>query len=373
MDSTTNPVLPTDVYAYYVVVTPGNTFTSMLGHAAIRMECPSAGLDYCFTIKSPEIGNEFVAMTLRTLRAGLVPEKTAQFYHDYESEGRKVTEYKLNLTIDEVRHLWKLLDGYVAQGLYRKLDYIHHGCAQEMASMIFAAVPERGLDVDAIANELLPYKNRRQILARYMNPCWWKGFIGHSLYGGSPDEPVTGANKLIMPLDVVAALQKAKILQTTTALSLTPPIEGRFRGGSVEGFSPFRFAVLFLLLCLVPWSTPLTHYTLWTLHFLVGLSLVWIVFVSKTPGTEWNWFLIPFCPLPFLLLHWTGRHTYLFYSLVLLAFLLFMLVNLGKIFFIEQVLIVTGILIRTIYHIQTLSPTLPLYGEGDHLAINSKT
>ena len=94
----TKPALPTDVYAYYIVVTPGNTFTTMLGHAAIRMQCPSAGLDYCFTVKSPEIGNEFTAMTLRTLRAGLVPEKTQQFRHDYESEGRGLTQYKLNLT-----------------------------------------------------------------------------------------------------------------------------------------------------------------------------------------------------------------------------------------------------------------------------------
>ena len=46
--------LPTDVYAYYVVVAPGETISSILGHAAIRMVCPSAGLDYCFTIKTPE-------------------------------------------------------------------------------------------------------------------------------------------------------------------------------------------------------------------------------------------------------------------------------------------------------------------------------
>ena len=55
----TQASLPTDVYAYYVVVTPGNTLASLFGHAAIRMSCPSAGLDYCFTIKTPEISDEF--------------------------------------------------------------------------------------------------------------------------------------------------------------------------------------------------------------------------------------------------------------------------------------------------------------------------
>lgn len=346
----TDSALPTDVYAYYVVVTPGNTFTTMLGHAAIRMQCPSAGLDYCFTVKSPEIGNEFTAMTLRTLRAGLVPEETQQFRHDYESEGRGLTQYKLQLTIDEVRRLWWLLDSRVAQGLYRNIDYIHNGCAQEMVEELMAAVKERSIDFDAIANELLPYENRRQILARYKNAHTWRGFLGHSLYGGSPDELVHGTDKLIMPLDVAAALQKAGLAEDAELLSEPTYTD------STPFFSPLMAAVLFLLLCLIPVNTPFIHYTLWTLHFLVGLFLAWLIFVSKTPGTEWNWFIIPFCPIPFLLLRWTGRRTYLFYSFILLAFLLFMIINLNKLFFIEQLLIVAGIFIRIIYHSFNINP-----------------
>lgn len=346
----TKPALPTDVYAYYIVVTPGNTFTTMLGHAAIRMQCPSAGLDYCFTVKSPEIGNEFTAMTLRTLRAGLVPEKTQLFRHDYESEGRGLTQYKLNLTLEETRHLWQRLDTRVAQGLYRNLDYIHNGCAQEMASEIMAAVQERSINFDAIADELLPYENRRQILARYRNTCTWKGFLGHSLYGGSPDETVKGTDKLIMPLDVASALQKAGLADEPELLS-EPTLTD-----DTPFFNPFVCAVLLLLLSLIPVSTPFTHYILWTLHFLTGLLLAWLILVSKTPGTEWNWFIIPFCPLPFLLLRWTGRRTYRFYSFILLAFIAFMIIHLNKHFFIEQLFIVSSILIRTIYKSFNINP-----------------
>ena len=60
--------LPVDVSAYYVEVTPGSTYASVFGHAAIRMSCPSAGLDYCFTIKTPEIKDEFFDLLFGHLR-----------------------------------------------------------------------------------------------------------------------------------------------------------------------------------------------------------------------------------------------------------------------------------------------------------------
>ena len=339
----TKQALPTDVYASYVVVTPGNTFTTMLGHAAIRMQCPSAGLDYCFTVKSPEIGNEFTAMTLRTLHAGMVPEETAQFFHDYESEGRGISEYRLNLTLDEVRLLWKQLDDEVGRGLYRRLDYIHHGCAQEVSSILFAVVQERGINFDAIADELLPYVNRRQILARYMDCSRWKGFVGHSLYGGSPDEDVRGTDKLIMPLDLAAALQRARLVGEPTVCSVSTI------NTEATGFRPLLFSVCLVMLCLVmPASNQTFHYTLFMLHFLIGLLITWMVFVSRTPGTEWNWLVVAFNPIPFLVQKWSGPHIWRLYSLILCALLVFMLTGLGRLFFIEQMLCIAALFIRTI-------------------------
>ena len=343
-DSTTRS-LPTDVYAYYVVVTPGNTFTTMLGHAAVRMQCPSAGLDYCFTVKSPEIGNEFTAMTLRTLHAGMVPEETEQFYQDYESEGRGISEYRLNLTIDEVRRLWKLLDDEVARGLYRRLDYIHHGCAQEMSDILFAAVQERGIDFGAIADELLPYVNRRQILSRYMDCSQWKGFVGHSLYGGSPDEDVNGTDKLIMPLDLAAALQKAQLTGEPAVCSVPT-----FDAGEKLFFDPSRVFMFFLMCCLlIPAMDKTFHYSLLILQFLIGLLITWMVFVSETPGTEWNWLIIAFNPIPLLIEKWARPLTYGLYTAVLWSLLLFMCYYHNERFFFEQELLITAMSVRTLY------------------------
>ena len=343
-DSIATAILPTDVYAYYVVVTPGNTFTSMLGHAAIRMQCPSAGLDYCFTVKSPEIGNEFTAMTLRTLQAGLVPEKTEQFFHDYVQEGRGISEYKLKLTLNEVRTLWQLLDEEVGLGLHRNLDYIHHGCAQEAFTILSAAIRHRNIDFDAAANRLLPYENRRQILARYKGADDWMGFIGHSLYGGSPDEPVRGTAKLIMPMDVAQVLNAERLTEGEHVIALPKLVMSK------PLITPLVLAVMFLLLCLLPLQCRVCNAMLLMSHFLISILMVWLVFVSKTPGTEWNWLIIPFNPIPTLTIRWAGHRTYMFYAVVLSAMLVFMLLHLGHLFFTEQIFIVAGLLMRTIYH-----------------------
>ena len=341
--------LPTDVYASYVVVTPGQGFTSMLGHAAIRMYCPSAGLDYCFTVKSPEIGNEFVAMTMRSLHAGLVPEPTPQFRQDYAAEGRGISEYRLRLTTEEARRLWQLLDEDVALGLHRRVDYIRRGCAQDMFSFVQAVTAPRHINFDSIADSLLPFSTRRQILSRYMDTSRWKGFIGHSLYGGSPDEPVHGANKLIMPLDVAAALTQAglaaepKLVVRQTVADTSP------------AFTPFMFAVVFLLLCLIPVSVPVVSMLCSTVYFLVGMLIVCIVFVSPTPGTEWNWLMIAFNPIPPVVQKWTGRRTCQLYALALLALLIFMSANLGQLFFVEQLLCVVGLFVRIIYKLYNIN------------------
>lgn len=337
------PALPTDVYADYMVVTPGDGFTSMLGHAAIRMYCPSVGLDYCFTHKSPEIGNEFTAMTLRTLLSGLVPEPTAMFVDDYRSEGRGISRYRLRLTVEEARRLWKLLDDEVARGLHRHMDYIRSGCAQEAFAMIQRAVAGRNINFDRLADESIADDTRRLISVRYGNLRKWKDFAAYTLYGGSVDETVRGAEKLIMPLDIANVLEKAGLAEApeivcTPAAENTPP-----------AVTPLLCAIIFFVLCLLPLQNRIVNRMLSVAHFLAGILIAYMVFIARTPGTEWNWLVLIFNPVPFLISPWAGRRTHMAYCGILFAFLVFMLACLGRMFCIEQVLIVAGVFIRTIY------------------------
>ena len=321
--------LPTDVYAYYVVVTPGSTIASIFGHAAIRMSCPSAGLDYCFTIKTPEIKDGFFDIFFGHLRMGLVPEETVMFRDDYTKEGRGITEYQLDLTLDEARQLWKTLDDQVARGLYWNMDYVNNGCTQVTFDALYDLMRMRdGLNVDEKIREALPIRTRRDAVLKYLDPSTWMGFILHSCYAGPIDEEVSPRRLVVVPADGAKVLDEAGIILAKEELSrssVTPLSEQH------TWFTPLMASVLLLLLCLIP-SRKVDYVTI-PLQFVLLLLLGSLAFFSQSSGFGWNWLIIALFPLTAPI----G--------------IIYMLFHMGGIFCLPQLVVVVAFLIRTIYFI----------------------
>ena len=292
----TEASLPTDVYAYYVVVTPGNTVASMFGHAAIRMSCSSVGLDYCFTIKTPEIKDELFDILFGHLRMGLVPEETAMFRDDYTKQGRGITEYQLNLTLDESRRLWQALDEQVARGLYWDMDYVNNGCTQVTFDLLYDLMRVRdGLNVDDVIRTALPIQTRRDAVLNCLDPNTWWGFLLHSCYAGPLDEQVSPRRLVVVPADGAKVLEQAGLVLSKEELSrssVTPLPEQRI------------------------WFTPL------------------MALFSRSSGFGWNWLILALFPLT---------------SPVGIIYMLF---HMGSIFSLPQLVVAVAFLIRTLYFIQ---------------------
>ncbi len=336
--------LHTDVHAALVVITPGNTPASLFGHMAIRMWCPSAGLDYCFTGKIPEWGNEFVTAVFKRVKLGMIPEETKMFREDYRKEGRGITEYELELTLDEKRRLWMLLDKEVSKGLANDMDYVTHGCGVIATNMVLAAIYERHLYLTTIIDKYIDGNTRREILTRYFDYESWEGFIAHSIYAGCLDEEVRGDAKLIMPQDVITVFGAASLIRGKNVICRpTVKVEDNVY------LSPLVFAILFLALCLVRFD--MLDYPIKALHTLVGLFMCGVVFVSNAPGTEWNWLVVLFNPIISVLFWLRIKNVHWVLGIVTLALLLFMIIKHDSIFCISQMLIVGGFLIREIYKI----------------------
>ena len=177
----------------------------------------------------------------------------------------------------------------------------------------------------------------------YRDLRYWKDFIAYTLCGGSIDETVQGADKLLMPPDVANVLEKAGLAEAPEAVC-TPAAEN-----IPPAVTPLLCAIIFFVLCLLPLQNRIVNRTLSVAHFLAGILIAYMVFIARAPGTEWNWLVLIFNPVPFLISPWAGRRTYMAYCGILLAFLVFMLAYFGRMFCIEQVLIVAGIFIRIIY------------------------
>ena len=105
---------PNFVTASLVTASPGEELFSCVGHAFIRLECPTFKLDYCFSDESENVRDRVFAFLAGRLKMGMFSVPTEKLLDDYRKDRRGVRQYRLNLAPDVKQRLWKLLDGKVA-------------------------------------------------------------------------------------------------------------------------------------------------------------------------------------------------------------------------------------------------------------------
>ncbi len=104
------------IRASLMIASPGNVLYSCVGHAFIRMECPTHGLDYCFSYESEGVRQKVLKFLSGNLKMGMMAVPTDGFLSQYRNNGRGVMEYNLNLSIPYKQKLWELLDSRVEAG-----------------------------------------------------------------------------------------------------------------------------------------------------------------------------------------------------------------------------------------------------------------
>jgi hypothetical protein len=326
---TTAASLPTDVSAHYVLVTPGETASSILGHAAIRMSCPSQGLDYCFTIKTPEIREEVIDMLFGHLRIGLVPEETSHFRQTYMKEGRGIIEYRLALSLDDTRRLWQQLDGQVARGLYLDLDYVNNSCTQVAIDQLYEQLRTRSdLQIDEVIRKTIPVQTRREAVLRYFDQSTWWGFLLHSCYSYYPDEKVSPRRLVVMPQDAAAVFREAGLVTEETVVAKQEK-SAPSSGGA--WLTPLLASALFFLLCLLPFRQ--VDWLAVPLQILSLLLFILLSVFSHASGIGFNWLILALFPL-------TAP-----------VGIVYMLCHMGDIYSLAQLLFVLGFFVRALYYL----------------------
>lgn len=128
--------LATDVFASFIIAEPSNDIYSCCGHCAIRMQCPSHDMDYCFTYSfSNTLANKFRFFN-GTGEGSFVPMYTHEFLEEYRENHRGVMEYRLNLTLEEKRLLWQSLDENAHSSSHWKYDFLKTNCSAMCAYII---------------------------------------------------------------------------------------------------------------------------------------------------------------------------------------------------------------------------------------------
>lgn len=327
------------VTASLVIAEPLHALYSVFGHATLRMECPSFGLDYVFTFESdPNIGT-FMTGIAGKAKAKYVAVPTDTFIRDTRLAGRGLKQYKLNLTHHEKQELWRLLDEEMMAGAYRNFNLLFTNCLTTSILNV-----QRCLIGEHFEWGKLEYPqtlNDGELFRHAVRHSPWAEFL-FITFGGTAYDRRSIQEFRLTPETIVPMLRKATITNDSTGVSrfvITDPGTTLVESSGKDKATPITpnivlggLLLLTLLITLAEWVlhwhqvAKVYDILLFTAQLLVSLLMLYVTFFSEMFVTQWNWYLVAFLPLP--LLFWLLRRKkiapslWLCYSIVLVLFIL---------------------------------------------------
>ena len=292
------------VIASLLVADPGTVMYSVVGHACLRLQCPTFGMDYCFSYESEGVQNRVLDFLAGKLMMGLFAIPVEEYCAQYREEGRGVYEYTLNLPVEVKRELWRVLDEHIAQGHRLPYDYFHRGCAITIVDFVKEALGESVIVYDKSLRE--NQLTAREMYFHHTQPSMWVRFLCVFIVGGEADIVHSNDRQLIVPMDLVYAWQQAKI-NGKPLLASEPNILVKGEPKVADGwFTPMVLAILLLILSIANlfWNRPYFNWLMLAAQTLVGCFMTYLICFSDLCCTDWNWLIIPFNPLPLIFWHW---------------------------------------------------------------------
>lgn len=287
-----------------LVADPGNYLYSVLGHAALHMQCPTFGLDACFSYESESAKSRVADFLAGKLMMGLLGIPTKTYCNQYASNGRGVYEYTLNLPSEAEQNLWRILDQQVAKGVQLPYDYYHRGCAITCVKFV-----QEALEKDKILYDASLYKHSptgRDLVKRATTDALWVRFFVCFIAGSEVDVPLHGEKQLMIPVDLVDAWKKATI-SGEPLMSSEPNVLVEGESQAKNGwFTPLIAMLLVLVLSIANlfWSKPYFDWLMLAAQTAVGAFMMYLICFSDLCCTSWNWLIIPFNVLPVIFWYW---------------------------------------------------------------------
>ena len=281
---------PKFVTASLLVMDPGEELFSCVGHAAIRLECPTFKLDYCFSYESERAVDRLPAFFAGRLKMGMFAIPTEEFLVEYRKDGRGVRQYVLNLPPEVKQRLWKHMDELAAVGPNLPYDYIRRGCAKSVLDCLRAAFSPR-----EVKGPTLPITQRETFNRELADTYPWNLFILNAIVGTETDT----FTEVVTPRNLLSYLRCAEVdgvpLLTDEGSELLP----RTRSWKHGLLTPFVAAWLVFALAAVAavanWRR--VRWAFLAVQALAGCFFVYLVSASHLPNSAWNWLLVPFNPV----------------------------------------------------------------------------
>ena len=300
---------PNFVKASLVVMSPGEQLFSCAGHACLRLECPTFKLDNCFTYESENVADRVMAFFAGKLKMGMFRVQMVDFMKMNAAEDvRSIRQYRLNLPPEVKQRLWKVMDEMVEEGPNLAYDYVHRGCAWSVLGCLREAA--KPLEIVPAPWPEKFSQSRREILAGAVGDFPWMRFAHQAIIGADVDFGERAADKVILPADLVAFLQGARLAGQPILSQEYEELKPQTMPLSpASWFTPLVAAMLLVGLAVANFflKTPWGDWGFLLLQTVAGAFFTYLVIFSNLPATKWNWHLVPFNLLPLVFWKWRRR------------------------------------------------------------------
>lgn len=274
-----------------------------MGHACLRLQCPTHGLDFVFSEESEDTRNKVLQFFAGNLKMGVRAVPTQKYVDEYAEEGRGVQEYMLNLPIKVKQRLWQQMDGRLELE-DAPYDYMNRSCAVRVLSWL-----EDAIDTDSL--QYAPWgekynKTRKELAAdSIMNP-WGHVFLSTFIAGEANDADVSYQSKVMIPSNLVEVINGAKAYGKPLVNGTPKTLLKKTKEIRYTWFTPDMFAIILLLIAIanVFVRKALLRIPVLVIGSAIGCFVLYLLCFSDLTCTEWNWLVVPFFPLPLLAWKW---------------------------------------------------------------------
>lgn len=296
-----------------VTCAAGDDIPTAYGHTAIRLRDTSAlhPLDIVFDYGTFNYGDPMFLLKFGrgTLLYYLSVRSFEQFYDEYATEQRHVTEQQLALTERQRQRIAELLfTNYRPENRYYLYDFITDNCATRIRDI---------LEHPDFTHPLIgPDSTYRQLIHRYLLHKPWLRLAIDILLGPSTDKKPSFSQSLFLPYTMVNGL--ALYRNQATGMPLAEPTQVLIAGRTAQHHCVLAepWVAFVLLLALTAWLMQRQQLqglrymaiTAFGLVSLIGAVLLFLWLGSRYSCTKLNLNLLWCMPLYILLLLPLGTH-----------------------------------------------------------------
>jgi hypothetical protein len=276
----------------------------MAGHAFLRLQCPTFGLDYCFSYEGERVNDNIYQYLSGKTKMGMFAVPTNEYLEDFRHWNRSVHEYRLNMPPEAEQRLWEIMDNHITNKISLRHDLNKYGCAITIVKFVKQALGET--PIVYASDPEMEHMTRREIGYRSLANHPWFRLVHLIISDNKADKQIPIDEKLIVPVDLAEVWQHASVVGQPFATHVGDIVEGAPLDNSKPWFTPMLTALLILIITIGFACTRYPYWDLLLLGFqaLLGCVLLFLWIVMREFGGAAYILMALFNPLPLIVWRW---------------------------------------------------------------------